>query len=310
MVDTAAPPPRDPPADAGRLPQQWLRLTFASALGLFVVATTTTAVFHRLPATADAGTWPVGDVAADGDASVNRDSRDELENVVALSPHTYDFEDEDVHAGENPLLRAAPSETVASAKCGPPRFSFCNPPKGGVYFEPDLGSCLPAPPETVYVCNRSPNRFSSLSECRRTCVEGARPDRRCLAAPLFTRCDDREVELNGTRWFSNGTDCEEWGFPLGQCPAQGSSLFDSADECRSSCLQPTDKLSCCHAPEPSVCALEQLRYPYFAVAGVDGGFRCLEANANALQGNQCVTGINQFDTIDHCHRTCVDGHTT
>ncbi|KAK8764731.1 hypothetical protein V5799_032665 [Amblyomma americanum] len=85
--------------------------------------------------------------------------------------------------------------------------------------------------------------------------------------------------LTRSWWFSNGTDCEEWRFPFGLCPARGSSVFKSARQCHENCLRPRDKLECCHRPEPHVCTLGQLKYPYFAVAGFDGCFRCLEASA-------------------------------
>ncbi|XP_075536586.1 uncharacterized protein LOC142571827 [Dermacentor variabilis] len=157
-------------------------------------------------------------------------------------------------------------------RCGQFRFSFCSERKGGAYFDPTLASCLPVSAEIVYVCNRSPNRFSSLHECRRRCVEAARPHRRCMATPEFSHCSR---ELTSSMWFSNGTKCEEWRFPLGLCPARGSSVFASARQCRESCLRPRDKLQCCHKPKPHVCAFGQLKYPYFAAVGYDGCFRCV-----------------------------------
>ncbi|KAH6940399.1 hypothetical protein HPB50_027549 [Hyalomma asiaticum] len=209
------------------------------------------------------------------------------------------FQDEPgAHAGTD-----SEEGVVPNSPCGRFRFSFCSESKGGAYFDPMLASCLPASAQLVYVCNRSPNRFSSLRDCRRSCVEATRPHRRCMATPEFSHCDK---ELTRTWWFSNGTHCEEWHFPLGLCPARGSSVFPSASQCVDRCLRPRDKLQCCHRPEPHVCALGQLKYPYFAAVGYDGCFRCLEATASTLAGYQCLIGANRFDTIDACNSTCVD----
>uniref|UniRef100_G3MR11 BPTI/Kunitz inhibitor domain-containing protein n=1 Tax=Amblyomma maculatum TaxID=34609 RepID=G3MR11_AMBMU len=163
---------------------------------------------------------------------------------------------------------------------------------------------MPVTGGPVYVCNQSPNRFSSLEECRRDCANASRPHRLCMATPQFSHC---EKDLAGSWWFSNGTACEEWRFPLGLCPAQGSSVFASAHQCRENCLLPRDKLQCRHRPEPQVCAMEQLTYPYFAVVDDDGSFRCLEASSSTLSGYQCQTGANHFVSVDSCNSTCVHG---
>ncbi|KAL3205869.1 hypothetical protein MRX96_011020 [Rhipicephalus microplus] len=184
----------------------------------------------------------------------------------ALRPQIkYGFEDEPVHWKESLVTElnfGAGTEKGPKPQCGQFRFSFCSERRGGgVYYDAALASCLPVSAELAYVCNRSPNRFSSLHECRRSCVEPTKPQRRCLSTPVFSLCDR---ELTRSWWFSNGTQCEEWRFPQGLCPAQkklvvgydgrfrcleattstlagyqcliGANRFDTIDACNSTCI--------------------------------------------------------------------------
>ncbi|KAL1429922.1 hypothetical protein MTO96_015422 [Rhipicephalus appendiculatus] len=285
-----------------------LHLSLASTVGIFALVAIATFTFSVLRAGSTAFQEDLGAMVA-------------TESEEAIK---YGFEDEPVHWKEISVTEldfGAGTEKVPKPQCGQFRFSFCTERKGGsAYYDPTLASCLPVSTELVYVCNRSPNRFSSLHECRRSCVESTRPDRRCMATPVFSLCDR---ELTSSWWFSNGTQCEEWNFPRGLCPAQKSSVFSSALQCSDSCLRPRDKLHCCHRPEPHVCTLRQLKYPYFAAVGYDGCFRsgCVAAVASTrclciagaskrfastLAGYQCLIGANQFDSIDACNSTCVD----
>ncbi|XP_065302940.1 uncharacterized protein [Dermacentor albipictus] len=295
-------------SDVGYRPRRsFLQLSLAAAVGIFALLATAAFAFSVLLAglatfledeTGNASTLDAGDraVVVSGEREVG----------PAPKPHIkYGFEDEPVHWGESggEGLDLGANPEKPDPRCGQFRFSFCSERKGGAYFDPTLASCLPVSAEIVYVCNRSPNRFSSLHKCRRSCVETARPHRRCMATPEFSHCSR---ELTSSMWFSNGTNCEEWRFPQGLCPARGSSVFASARQCRETCLRPRDKLQCCHEPKPHVCAFGQLKYPYFAAVGYDGCFRCLEATASTLLGYQCLIGANKFDTIDACNSTCVD----
>ncbi|KAH7966549.1 hypothetical protein HPB49_017437 [Dermacentor silvarum] len=289
--------------------RSFLQLSLAATVGIFALLATAALAFSVLWAGSAAFQEGIPSTldATDGDQAVVDNRGPEVGAPPAPKPQIkYGFEDEPVHWGESVgegLDLGANPEKVPNPRCGQFQFSFCSERKGGAYFDPTLASCLPISTEIVYVCNRSPNRFSSLHECRRSCVEAARPHRRCMATPQFSYCNR---ELTSSWWFSNGTHCEEWRFPLGMCPARGSSVFASARQCRENCLRPRDKLQCCHKPEPRVCAFGQLKYPYFAAVGFDGCFRCLEATASTLAGYQCLIGANRFDTIDACNSTCVD----
>ncbi|KAH8040297.1 hypothetical protein HPB51_010077 [Rhipicephalus microplus] len=290
--------------------RSFLHLTLASAVGVFALVAIVAFAFSVLRA----GSTAFQD---DLDAAVATDSEEAvLVNGVptvddpppALRPQIkYGFEDEPVHWKESLVTElnfGAGTEKGPKPQCRQFQFSFCSERRGGgVYYDAALASCLPVSAELAYVCNRSPNRFPSLHECRRSCVEPTKPQRRCLSTPVFSLCDR---ELTRSWWFSNGTQCEEWRFPQGLCPAQKSSVFSSARQCSENCLRPRDKLHCCHRPEPLVCTLGQLKYPFFAVVGYDGRFRCLEATTSTLAGYQCLIGANRFDTIDACNSTCID----
>ncbi|XP_072142355.1 uncharacterized protein [Dermacentor andersoni] len=254
--------------------RSFLQLSLAATAGIFALLATATFAFSVLLAgasafledeTGTASTLDAGDhaVVVSGEREVGPAPKPQIK---------YSFEDEPVHWGESggEELDLGANPEKPDPRCGQFRFSFCSERKGGAYFDPTLASCLPVSAEIVYVCNRSPNRFSSLHECRRRCVEAGRPDRRCMATPKFSHCSR---ELTSSMWFSNGTKCEEWRFPQGLCPARGSSVFASARQCHESCLRPRDKLQCCHKPKPHVCAFGQLKYPYFAAVGYDGCFR-------------------------------------
>ncbi|KAH7962278.1 uncharacterized protein LOC119385132 [Rhipicephalus sanguineus] len=287
-----------------------LHLSLTSTVGIFALVAIAAFAFSVLRAGSTAFQEDLGAMAATESEEAVLVNGVPLVDEPPPAPRRqikYGFEDEPVHwkvSSVAELDLGAGTEKGSKPQCGQFQFSFCSERKGGgAYFDPTLASCLAVSPELVYVCNRSPNRFSSLEECRRSCVEPVRPHRRCMATPVFSLCDR---ELTKSWWFSNGTQCEEWRFPLGLCPAQKSSVFSSARQCSDSCLRPRDKLHCCHRPEPHVCTLGQLKYPYFAAVGYDGCFRCLEATASALMGYQCLIGANRFDTIDACNSTCVD----
>ncbi|XP_077523479.1 uncharacterized protein LOC144134439 [Amblyomma americanum] len=284
-----------------------LRLMSAATLGIFALAATLVIASRTLEAglpalVGDGQITGLDDVSRDEDVVVTFEVKTEL---PPLPQHKYSFEDEPVHLeGDAAFDLDTDLAKVPDPKCGEFRFSFCSESKGGAYFDPTMDACMPVTRGPIYVCNRSPNRFTSLHECHRDCVKASRPHRRCMATPQFSHC---EKGLASGWWFSNGTACQEWRFPLGMCPARDSSVYATARECRDNCLRPRDKLHCCHVPEPQVCTPGQLKYPYFAVISYDGGFRCLEATASTLSGYQCLTGPNQFDTVDSCNSTCIDG---
>ncbi|XP_077512557.1 uncharacterized protein LOC144123629 [Amblyomma americanum] len=305
-ADVEEPPSLDSSAGGEWSRRSSVRLMFAATLGIFGLAATLVIVFRMLQAGSlalqgDGEIAGLDDITGDEDVVVGIEVKTD---EPALPQLKYGFEDEPVHMENGATFDLGTDLVKPDAKCGQFRFSFCSEPKGGAYFDPTMDACMPATAGPVYVCNRSPNRFTSLHECRRNCVEATRPHRRCMATPQFSHC---EKGLTRSWWFSNGTDCEEWRFPFGLCPARGSSVFTSARQCHENCLRPRDKLECCHRPEPHVCTLGQLKYPYFAVAGFDGCFRCLEASAGTLSGYQCLTGANRFESVDSCNSTCVDG---
>ncbi|XP_065298344.1 uncharacterized protein [Dermacentor albipictus] len=182
-------------SDVGYRPRRsFLQLSLAAAVGIFALLATAAFAFSVLLAglatfledeTGNASTLDAGDraVVVSGEREVG----------PAPKPHIkYGFEDEPVHwgesGGEGLDLGANPEKAMPDPRCGQFRFSFCSERKGGAYFDPTLASCLPVSAEIVYVCNRSPNRFSSLHKCRRSCVETARPHRRCMATPEFSHC--------------------------------------------------------------------------------------------------------------------------
>ncbi|KAK8758132.1 hypothetical protein V5799_004238 [Amblyomma americanum] len=102
----------------------------------------------------------------------------------------------EAHAPREPAKKQQPhwNRQPANAKCGMPLFTLCTRPRREYYYHPQEDTCTPAtgsPKEdtaSLSLCNRSPNRFSSLDSCRRSCMTSVMPAQRCFDKPVFTGC--------------------------------------------------------------------------------------------------------------------------
>ncbi|XP_077512527.1 uncharacterized protein LOC144123594 [Amblyomma americanum] len=204
--------------------------------------------------------------------------------------------------------------TPPSLLCDRTSFTYCaGGPSSSAerhYYDPWTGSCvstLHKMPEVV--CNRGRNRFTSLEQCRRSCVTKRPPSRICSSVTSFVDCSERDMKH--TWWFWDGDGCVKWNFPEGRCLGTAGRELTTESACRQACKpsgnhtdKPADPTACW--PSNSVpCAPNVLRYPFFAQRK-GTGFECIEASALTLRRKVCLGGLaaNKFDTAAACNAAC------
>ncbi|KAK8760745.1 hypothetical protein V5799_027988 [Amblyomma americanum] len=165
------------------------------------------------------------------------------------------------------------------------------------------GACLSSERGHLNICNRSPNRFGSLADCRKFCEGPERPQKRCDRPASFSTC--ARTDLKRDWWFHDGVSCRQWEFPSGTCPAANSEAYASFQECFNRCSHPTDHRWQCREPHPTACDADELRHPYFATSAGGGKFTCLEASPDNLRGHICLTGENNFNSPEACEAACL-----
>ncbi|XP_077553463.1 uncharacterized protein LOC144168330 [Haemaphysalis longicornis] len=231
---------------------------------------------------------------------------------------------------------------VAARACRAPLFSVCLKPRFEAYYRPGEGTCALAArthPKAVAIagsafmttaldgpfslCNRSPNRFASLENCRRSCIEGPEPAQRCFDKPLFGGCSSHLVQPSW--WFFDGHLCRPWSFLDGKCPSVGRrggapQLFRSRAQCLRRCAphllstvvgggqeqrKPQERR--CRRPQGRDCSPQELRFPYFADVPIlwGGPLRCVRVSPRTVLERRCLVGANRFPSLEQCHKTCV-----
>lgn len=192
------------------------------------------------------------------------------------------------------------------SRCGRAQFVFCENETSAFYHVAGAGggACLPSTRGHLNICNRSPNGFSSLSDCELFCVHRNHPQKRCGRPAIFSTCARMDMKKNW--WFHDGLSCRQWEFPSGTCPTADSDTYDTFQECYNRCGHRAGRDWMCHEPHPAACDKTHVRHPYFAVSSGSGMFRCLEASPDNLRGHICLTGGNNFKSSEACEKACLN----
>ncbi|XP_065290820.1 uncharacterized protein [Dermacentor albipictus] len=190
------------------------------------------------------------------------------------------------------------------SRCGRAQFVFCGNETSAFYHVAgaDGGTCLVSTRGHPNICNRSPNGFSSLSDCERFCVDRKHPQKRCGGPAIFSTC--ARMDMKKHWWFHDGLSCRQWQYPSGTCPSANSDTYGTFQECYNRCAHHAERDWVCRQPQPVACAKAHIRHPYFAVSSGDGMFRCLEASPDNLRGHICLTGKNNFKSSEACQKAC------
>ncbi|KAH7934312.1 hypothetical protein HPB49_024850 [Dermacentor silvarum] len=197
---------------------------------------------------------------------------------------------------------AHPRRAATDESCSRHVYTHCVRPRSEFFYSADRRACVPAAADTVHVCNRGSNRFSSFESCLTSCVNGHRASDRCYESTLFFPC--ARQDLVDVPWYFDGKKCVAWTFPQGTCLSVARrGVFRSSGECRRRCVLRTEP-ECAEIPPAGTCSPRQLRHPYFADMEARGGARCVNASRRTLQSRRCLIGSNQFATLAACHRAC------
>ncbi|XP_070394417.1 uncharacterized protein [Dermacentor albipictus] len=209
---------------------------------------------------------------------------------------------EDVDAQEASLDKLVfPFRRPTRPACGSVYYTFCERAPREFHYRRAANACVETDVvDVANVCNRGANRFSTLDLCLESCVSAEHPAEECFERPLFTRCA-RQDALSSWWQFEAGK-CALWTFPSGGCPANGSAVFPTAQECEQRCRHRGAR---CRRPEVVACGRRHLRYPYFAhVYAGEGRVRCLRSSETLMQGRQCLAGANRFRSREACDASC------
>ncbi|KAL3191383.1 hypothetical protein MRX96_059910 [Rhipicephalus microplus] len=188
-------------------------------------------------------------------------------------------------------------------ECGAVFYKYCLEPKHEFFYQASLNACVDsaAGDRPTQLCNRGPNRFASRRECEASCVQMKQPHEPCLDSTLFTEC--RRRDFRSSWWWFDGSACLPWSFPNGECPANGSTVFATAEKCNSRCTN-----SPCAPPRSTPCASAELKFPFFAAeapsSGSRGVRRCLRLTRRLFEARRCLAGANRFSTRATCELVC------
>ncbi|XP_077539418.1 uncharacterized protein LOC144152085 [Haemaphysalis longicornis] len=187
--------------------------------------------------------------------------------------------------------------------CGAVFYTFCRAAVREFHYRRAFNACVETAVDVVHTCNRGANRFASSRHCHESCIGAERPDDACFDKPLFTSCARQDVLSSW--WFFEGHTCVPWNFPAGGCPANGSAVFRTRQECTSRCAERGSRGPACQRPIAVSCTRRHLKYPFFAhFSSEDGRMRCLETSTDLLRDHRCLTGANRFSSRKACFATC------
>ncbi|XP_037578895.1 uncharacterized protein LOC119461607 [Dermacentor silvarum] len=202
-------------------------------------------------------------------------------------------------------LLALPFRRPAKPECGAVFYTHCRKPRREFLYRASLNACLAtADDRPAQLCNRGTNRFTSWRECESSCVLTEPPLEACLDKTLLLGC--RRQDVRTSWWWFDGRVCLAWNFPAGGCPANGSAVFATADQCTARCTNP--RYPPCTAPRTQPCSSEQLKFPFFAAeapsSAVQGRRHCFRLTRRVLESHRCLTGANRFLTKAACESAC------
>ncbi|KAL1474699.1 hypothetical protein MTO96_037796 [Rhipicephalus appendiculatus] len=183
-------------------------------------------------------------------------------------------------------------QAVTDETCIRHVYTHCAHPRPEFYYSADRRACVPAATDSVHVCNRGSNRFSSMESCLASCVNGRRVSDRCYESTLFFPC--AQQDLLDVPWYFDGKKCVAWSFPQGSCLSVGHrGVYRSLEECRQHCVLRTES-ECDETPAAEACSSRQLRYPYFADIQAHGGAHCVNAAYGAAA---CLRTVDSNGTV-------------
>ncbi|KAL3204272.1 hypothetical protein MRX96_041296 [Rhipicephalus microplus] len=210
----------------------------------------------------------------------------------------------DLVAVEDPL--AMPFRRAAKPECGAVFYTYCRNPRREFLYRASLNACLAAADDhPAQLCNRGTNRFSSWRDCERKCVLTEPPHEPCEDKTLLVGC--RRQDVRSSWWWFDGRVCLAWNFPAGGCPANGTAVFATANQCTARCTN--RRYPPCTTPRTVPCSSEQLKFPFFAAeapssAAVRGRRHCFRLTRRVLESHRCLTGANRFMTKAACEQAC------
>ncbi|XP_072142350.1 uncharacterized protein [Dermacentor andersoni] len=193
-------------------------------------------------------------------------------------------------------------DTQKNSPCGEPQQTYCPEIKLSFFYRYERDYCDSTYREQVFVCNHSPNRFSSRKGCTNACIKNAKPFARCKQQPIFTKCNRNDVKAS--YWYREGERCVEWAYPDGYCATKHRGVARSLRECRDECLGPGTNDHSCTLPAEYTCPPEELKFPYFAHTFSNGTVACLLADKELLRQHRCLVGENKYASRDECRKAC------
>ncbi|KAH7974031.1 hypothetical protein HPB49_008628 [Dermacentor silvarum] len=200
----------------------------------------------------------------------------------------------------------APSSIWMKAVCGQPAFRFCSGRPVEFYYDGSSHACMMLSSRGQGLCNRGRNRFTSMENCRRQCVDKKAPAAECYKKAVLAECDARDV-IETWWWYVDGKGCRRWRFPDGRCPSLDADVFGTSLECVRRCAESGGPP--CHVPRAIPCEATQLRYGYIAEAPAHGARtrRCRELPSAGRGGvrQHCLAGANRFPTMEACKSSCM-----
>ncbi|KAH7983986.1 hypothetical protein HPB52_016025 [Rhipicephalus sanguineus] len=265
----------------------------------------------------EAGEQKMGNKAGTNAEEVNRGKHTRLMVTASLAGTTANATKglRDLNQVEKITFQSA---LQTKSACGTPLFECCPRRRLEFFYRPSVNGCVSTSSDKVVLCNRGPNRFSSRENCRQNCVEKQQPAEKCRKSAVFSECTRQDVAE--TWWYHGGKYCQWWTFPNGRCPANGSDIFKSFNECSRRCDHDEDSVhqqhidgqrKLCRMPRTDVCDAEQLRFAYFAdtsaAASGRSALRCRSVPTANQLNHRCLAGENRFQSARACRRTCVVG---
>lgn len=193
-------------------------------------------------------------------------------------------------------------DTQKNSPCGEPQQTYCPEIKLSYFYRYERDFCDSTYREQVFVCNHSPNRFSSRKGCTNACIKNAKPFARCKQQPIFTKCNRNDLKTS--YWYREGKRCVEWAYPDGYCATKHRGVARSLRECRDNCLGPGTNDYSCTLPAEYTCPPEELKFPYFAHTFSNGTVACLVAEAERLRQHRCLVGENKYTSREECRKAC------
>ncbi|KAH6928891.1 hypothetical protein HPB50_020699 [Hyalomma asiaticum] len=200
---------------------------------------------------------------------------------------------------ELPLRRSTRPE------CGDVFYTYCRQHRREFLYRASIDACLTTGEDhRAQLCNRGTNRFASWRECETSCVLSQPPREACLDKTMLLDC--RRQDVRTSWWWFDGRGCKIWDFPWGGCPANGSAVFPTAEQCTSHCTNP--RYPPCTPPRSAPCGSAQLKFPFFAAevpsAAAHVERRCYRLTWRVLRSHLCLAGANRFPTKTACEITC------